>query len=419
MKLISALKTDWFFLFLIITLAILIRSLNFTESLNFSSDQAKFSIKSLEILRGENESLVLIGPPISLQLEGREVYQGGVVYYFLALFLSFGSLDPVKSSYLFMLFSCLMAIPLYYGMKYLSNPDKAKLVTIFYCLLPIFINYTKFLWNPNFQLALLPLLFLCLGLYKKSPKTLWLFIAGIWFGLLLQFHYQLLIGLILIIGYLKFYLKTSFPKILLFLLGSAVGFLPILIFELRNNFSNLQTTIFYLQNFSKFQNSNSSGFFTNQHYFLSLLLITLVIIITYLKKPNIKTISTIGLGLLVLNLFLYFPKPDRGFGMAENWNYADELKAYEAINQEHIEGYNITNLGYDTLAHVQKYLHKKDNLDNKLTDYWEIQKMFVISPKSKDIFNDLTYEVQVVKPFKILKQWEINNNYVLYLLEKA
>ena len=66
---------------------------------------------------------------------------------------------------------------------------------------------------------------------------------------------------------------------------------------------------------------------------------------------------------------------------------------------------NVTNLGYDTLANVQKYLHKKENLGNRLINYWEANKMFVIVPSSKDIFTDPTYEVQVVNPFKILKQW--------------
>lgn len=104
--------------------------------------------------------------------------------------------------------------------------------------------------------------------------------------------------------------------------------------------------------------------------------------------------------------------------MAENWSYPDELKSYNLIQAENIESYNVTNLRYDTLAQTQKYLHKKDNLSENITDYWETTKLFVIALKSKDINSDPAYEVQVIKPYKVLKEWEINQYYKMYLLEK-
>lgn len=416
----SALKTDWFFLLLIISLAIFFRSLNFSESFNFSSDQAKFSIKSLEILRGETAGLLLIGPPISLQLEGKEISQGGVIYYFQALFLYLGNSDPVKSSYLFMLFASFMAVPLFFGVKFLVNTDKAKLITILYCLTPLYVNYTKFLWNPNFQLSLTPLLFLFLGLHKIRNKSRWLFFAGIWFGIIFQFHYQLFIGGLFLIVWLKIYFKNSFSKIILFLLGSIIGFFPIIIYEFKNNFINLNTLFFYLQNFQSFTKTNSGyGFLNNQHYFLSLILITLVIVTPYFKKLNSKIIYALGLLLIIADLFRFTPKPTGAFGMSENWNYQKEQQVFEIIKKENLKKYNLTNLNYDTLALVQKYLHKKENISENLTDYWETQQLFVIAPNSKDIQSDPTYEIQVVKPFTIVKTWPIGNNHSLYLLKKS
>jgi len=415
----SALKTDWFFLLVIISLAILIRSLNFSDSLNFSSDQAKFSIKSLEILRGEINGPVLIGPSVSLQLEGKEFYQGGVIYYFQALFLFLGNLDPIRASYLFMLFSCLMTIPLYKGIKSLINEPSAKFVAICFCFLPTFISYTKFLWNPNFQLSLLPLFFLLLGLYKKHHKIFWLLLAGISFGIVFQFHYQLFIGFLLILAFMKLYLKFTLKKTLIFISGVTLGFLPMIIFELRNDFLNTNTLLFYFEHFSEFSNSNSSaGFFTNRHYFISLLLIVIVLGLTSLKSLNLKIVYSLATFLIAIDLFLYIPKPTQGFGMAENWSYPDELKSYNLIQAENIKSYNVTNLGYDTLAQTQKYLHKKDNLSENITDYWETTKLFVIALKSKDINSDPAYEVQVIKPYKVLKEWEINQYYKMYLLEK-
>jgi hypothetical protein len=316
-----------------------------------------------------------------------------------------------------MIFSSLMIIPLFYGVKFLTSSDKAKFVILLYGLTPLFINYTKFLWNPNFQLSLLPLLFLFLGLYKKQTKNYWLILSGIWFGLILQFHYQLIIGGILLLFYMYFHLKLSGSKIMLFLLGSIIGFLPIIIYELQHNFPNLKTLLFYSQNFKSFNNSNS-GIFKNQHYFLSVSLITAIIIVSFLKRLSTKIIYTAAGLLLVMDLFLYIPKPTHGFGMAENWNYLDEQKAFEIIKNENLKGYNITNLNYDTLATVQKYLQKKENMDKNLTDYWETDKMFVISPNTKNINTDPTYEIQVVRPFEIIHTWPLNANNTLFLLKR-
>lgn len=416
-------RTDWLFLLVLVIIAIFIRSLNYPQSLNFSSDQGKFAIKALEIIRGENEGFSLIGPSTSLQLDGREIFQGGVIYYFLALFLLLGNLDPIKTSFIFMLFSCLMVIPLYFGVKFLTDKNRAILISVLFALSPIFINYTKFLWNPNFQLTLLAGLFLLLGLYKRglvqhNKKSLfWILGAGIWFGFIFQFHYQLFIGGLLLLLYLKFYLKSSFLDILIFISGCLIGFTPILIFELRNNFYNLNTLIFYLQNFNKFRETNSqSNIWVNQHYILSLLMILLVILFSFFSRVSKKLIFLVFMILLIWDVLLFYPKPSQGFGMIKKWSYLDESKAFEIIKSQNLEKYNVTNLGYDTLAYVQKYLHKKDQLE--LTDYWEMEKLFIIAPKSRDIYNDPAYETQVIKPFTIINQWEINPEYNLYLVSK-
>lgn len=420
MTLKALVKTDQFRLTVLVLIAIVIRSLNYSESLNFSSDQGKFSIKALEILRGGNSGFSLIGPSTSLQLDGREIFQGGVIYYFQALFLFLGNLDPIKSSFIFVLFSCFMVIPLYFGVKFLTNKNKALLVSIIFCLFPVFVNYTKFLWNPNFQFSLLPLLFLFLGLYRESKKSIWLLVAGVWFGIIFQFHYQLFVGGLALLLYLRFYLKASFLQILFFIAGSLVGFAPILIFEMRNNFYNFNTLLFYLENFKRFQGTNSaSNPLANPHYLLSLIMIFLVIILSFPLKITQKIVIGIFGVLLIWDLLIFYPKPTQGFGMAANWSYPDEAKAFEIIKSQNLGKYNVTNLGYDTLAYVQKYLHKKDNLDTHLADYWEIYQLFVIAPKSKDISEDPAYEVRVIKPFNLVKQWEINPQYDLYLLQKA
>jgi len=400
---------------MIIALAIFIRSLNFSDSLNFSSDQAKFSLKAVELW--ENREISLIGPSISLNLDGREIYQGGVIYYFLLFFLLLGNFDPLTSSLLFSIFAFSAAIPFYFGLKLLLDKEKALAGTAVYLLLPIFINYTSFLWNPNFQLALMPFLFLLLGLFKKYKRGNLLLISGIWLGLLIQFHYQLVLGLLMILVWLRLYLKISFSQVLIFLLGIVVGFLPILIYEFRNNFYNLNSLIYLLQHLGKLEKSGS--LISHQHYYISLVLIGLVLCLSWVKAISGKVlILMIGL-LIVWDLIIFIPQPKQGFGMAKDWKFEDELEVSQIIKQENLDGYNVTNLEYDSLYYVQKYFTRKDGLAEKVRDYWDTDKLFAVIRQDEELDADPTYEIQIMKPYKILEEWEINPQYRMLLLEKT
>src|SRR3989344_7706520 len=104
-------------------LYIFIRSLHFSEFLNFSFDQAWSSTRILEIWK--NKEITLVGPGSSIVVNGKQILQGSINYYFNLIFLLLGNFDPIISSYLFMLFAGLMIIPLYLGVRYLFNKNVA------------------------------------------------------------------------------------------------------------------------------------------------------------------------------------------------------------------------------------------------------------------------------------------------------
>jgi hypothetical protein len=264
----------------------------------------------------------------------------------------------------------------------------------------------------------MPLFFLLLGLYKQRGKLIYLLTGGICMGIIIQFHYQMVLGLLIVLLWMKFFLKISFTKLALFIGGIIIGFSPLLIFELRNNFYNLNTLIFFAGNFSKLGESNS-GLLSHPHYYLSLLLIVFVLIVSWVKKIPLKAVYGL-IGLLVIwDIFTFIPRPDEGFGMSKNWHYGDEKKVFEIIKEQNLESYNFTNLEYDSLYHVQKYFHQTAGIDSRVKDYWEADKLFAVIKKDEDPDKDSAYEIQVFKPYKELRQWEINNYYRMYLFEKS
>lgn len=192
---------DWVIIFFLILTAVFVRSIHFPYHLNFSTDQASHAARSLEIFR--NKEFTLIGPSISFNFIGRELFTGSIFYYFQLIFLLLGNFDPFVSSYFYMLFSALMIIPLYFGVKMLSGKNSAIFLSILYSLLPFYIDFSRFLWNPNFQFSLTPILILFIGLFAKYKKSIYLFLAGLTSGILLLFHYQYFV---IILGLIVYYL---------------------------------------------------------------------------------------------------------------------------------------------------------------------------------------------------------------------
>ncbi len=100
--------------------------------------------------------------------------------------------------------------------------------------------------NPNLipiQAALC--LYIFIHIVKKQPTIMLSFIWGIVLGIGINNHYQMLGLLVLpVIGFL--YKRVSIKIIIFFLIGMFIVFIPLIIFNLKTNFSTVDGIIFYL-----------------------------------------------------------------------------------------------------------------------------------------------------------------------------
>lgn len=398
-----------FFLFVFI----LIRSLKFNYLFTFFFDQVIFSTQALEIYK--SRSLQLIGPPISISFSGRQIFQGGIIYYVQLVFLFLGHFDPRLSTYLFMIFSSFMTIPLYYGVKWLINQKAALFMLIIYSVFPFYISSTTIMWNANFQFVLTPLVILAMGLFHKNANRVFFLSISFLLGLLLQFHYQYVP---VIFGFFIYYFlikKLGLSYLLIFILGLCIGFSPIIVFELRNNFYNTNTIVLFLTNVKTLFGKKSSINF-NYHYFLSMSFFALLIAAFYLRRFIDKlSLSVLFFGLFTWSFIVFVLYPSR-VGFSKDWTYDDELIVYNIVKHNPIQNYNIVAF-YDTLAHTQKYFLKRDGIDLDFNNYKTNKYLYVIY-KSKDFRKNQAYEMNTFTPSRIIKTWKINNIYNLYLAER-
>ena len=121
--------------------------------------------------------------------------------------------------------------------------------------------------------------------------------------------------------------------------------------------------------------------------------------------------------LIILDTYIYFPKPSHGFGMSPNWNYLMEKKAYEIIKSQNLKNYNIVNPIYDNLSMVIKFHLKKDGVKINYDDYYHNDYLYVIS-KTPNVFNNSAYELNTFVPNKLIKSWKLNEVYNLYLFKR-
>ncbi len=414
-KSIKLFRSNYFVFFVAIIFFITIRSLHFTSALNFSFDQGNGFTHILEMWR--NKEITLVGPASSISADNKELLQGSIIYYFMLIFALLGKFDPIISSYIFMLFCSLGIIPLYQGMKKLANEKVALFMVILYTLLPIFINYTRFFFGPNFLIPLSTILIYLMGLHKTKPKNIYLFLIFAYIGILMQFHYQVVIILvILFIYYFWIPVFTGMTKPLLIMVGGfCVGFSPMILFELKNQFYNLNVIKNYL--FSSKPHSGAPFEFL-PHRYLSISILFFALVGTYFKKYISYTLIIITtIILIILDAFIYLPIPSHGFGMSPNWNYLMEKKAYKIIKKQNIKNYNIVNHIYDNLSIVVKFHLKKDGVNINYDDYYRNDYLYVIS-KNADIFKDPAYEINTFVPNKLIKSWKLNEVYNLYLFKR-
>ncbi|KKR74120.1 MAG: hypothetical protein UU16_C0005G0007 [Candidatus Woesebacteria bacterium GW2011_GWA2_40_7] len=182
----------------VFTLYIFFRSYNLPGRLGFGWDQERDAVTVSNILAGK---LTLLGPRVQ-----------GPSGFFL----------PPYFFYILTPFYLLTGL----------NPIATNVFIIFWS--------TLFAWNP----VVVPLLFISLiyliYLYLKKIKAKYIFLAGIIFGMGLSSHLQFLFIAPMFAPLLIDIFKCKkYKHFILLILGSVIPFVPILFFDLRHNFLNL------------------------------------------------------------------------------------------------------------------------------------------------------------------------------------
>jgi|GEM_PF-3157659 len=379
-----------------------LRLWNLPERLNFSMDQGMFASRSLEIW--QNKEIRLLGPPASPMVEGRQFFQGPLTYYYIIGLGIIGRWNPLVMSWVQVWLILITNLYLWKVIQSKINEKTAWIYLIFVAFCPIFIKYSNFIWNPNILLLTTPLLM------AAFLKKRWL-IFGIIAGLSLQLHFQSVPIVLAILGWLFYYEKR---KIINFGVGVVIGYLPLILFDLRNEFYNIMTIWLWLTGDSK------GKVVLQEYYVLAVALIFVLGLSIWIGRIKWWQRAIVIGVIIIWGLFCILFQQET-IGMPKNWSYTDLITTKQIVLKNVDGKFNVVNLlSGDSRFYPLRYLLIINNKKvEKVDDYKLIDQLFVVDKKGAEekINSSNLWEIYSFGG-KVTASWSIDSFYNLYLLRK-
>ena len=189
--------------FLLILLAIFLRTYNHTDWLYFKMDQARDAFLIANAVENGPEHLPLLGPRAgATDVSSGYLRLGPIFYYFQYLSgVIFHSTSPEVFAYPDLFFSILTILLLYFFSRLYFSRWKSLGVAAMYAFSFIVIEYSRFAWNPNSLLFFTLLSFYGLLKFldseKRREKMVWAAVWGLGLSVGSQLHF---LGLFCLFG---------------------------------------------------------------------------------------------------------------------------------------------------------------------------------------------------------------------------
>jgi hypothetical protein len=405
-------KRPYFTLAIVIIgiLYLFVRFYKFPARLEFRQDQGFFLLESKSTI--ESPRIRLLGPVTSKTYQGRGFFVGSGYYYLLGIVGKIFNWDPllITGFFTFLDFIFYLFFIIFLHRKF--GAFWSLLVFLSISVSPYLIGHSLFFWNPHLLVPLSIAVLHFLDKFFRTKKYLFLSIAAVCWGFAFSCHYSPIFWLPIFIYYIyKSDLSKKFITWFLLIIFVIIGDLPFFIFEIRHQFYNLRTFFFIYSH-----SSNNFGF--TSHYFVFPLLI-FIIYFSLSKMP--KYLFLIILLTVTLYQFVFF-RQNSSFGYIPDWRFPDQLKALNLILADGCpQNYNIaTTISGDTRSYdLRSLLTIKKCPPLPVEIYPQASTVYLIAPPSRPPQTETVWEISSFKPFTVKSMVKLNDNVILYHLEKT
>ena len=260
----------------ILGLFLLFRFVNIGGRLGFGWDQERDAVAVSQILHGD---IKLIGPRV---LGDLGFFLPPYFFYLLAPFYKLFLGSPFSLAYFLGIYDLVFFCVSYLVISKLFNRKTAFAFLLFWSVNPFAVSIDSVSWNPLF----VPLLFVLLLYFSERSG----FVSGMIAGFGLSSHFQFLLTLPVI-----FKKKIKLKFIAFFLAGFFVCLIPLLAFDLKNNFLNLGLLVRFIRGegtrnslafLPVWDNVVSGILATGPNRLVSIVFYLAVLLFLYIKRGN-------------------------------------------------------------------------------------------------------------------------------------
>ena len=310
---INFLKKYWFLIVIFILFAFF-RFYNLDQRIIFDWDQEQFSYQASNIL--EKGNLTLIGPRVN---NDRGFFLGPYFIYLLIPFYLIANLHPNALIIFIITYNIIFFSTSFW---ILNKIFKSKVALVFLSLWAInyqLLNFDTTAWNPILiPLGIMFVLFFLLNIYDNAKAKSYL-LLGLTLGLFVNIHFQFLFIILFSLIFLLISFKKSKVFKIKYVLSLAasffITFLPLFIFDLRNNFLNSKLFLgFFLEDNPALVNDNNVWktvfvnflkpfiYFEKVEY-MWLFLFIILFMTLYLIKKNRSFLKNFYISFLIILIF--------------------------------------------------------------------------------------------------------------------
>ncbi len=233
------------FILLIIILAVFPRAidiLNGNPIFGFDQGREMLAAKNIVV----NHKPILIGTEIGAGVAGISgIFQGPIYYYFLAIpFILFNG-NPIGGVFLMLVFSLLSILFGFYFGKKLFGELGGLILALLMTISPILISQARFMWSPNPPTLFILLSFYFIYLFSKK-KNKYIFLAAFFSGFIYNFELAISVPLSIALAIYSIYIfKRKIKPYFYLILGFVLGYLPMILFEIRHGLIGLKGLVKY------------------------------------------------------------------------------------------------------------------------------------------------------------------------------
>jgi hypothetical protein len=410
-------KKPILFLFLLITLAsVFAHFWNYEKLFGFTLDAPIHLTAAKEMV--DSGKLILVGSSVTTkEVFGRMIFTGPFHYYVLAILGIISNWNVVFISGFYTSLWLIAFVILFFWLNKRFGGVIAILIYTLLSFYPLFIQISKQITNPQF-IPLFGTLFLISLVERK--KSIHYFLAGIFWGLGLNVHYATVLWVFIALFFAVSEIchkKFRLGHWLILILGIMLAEIPLIIFELRHNFYNINTIIFHF----RYGNFSQGYTFNVWYYYVLPFLAPAAFLVGKLLHQIRKTKIYIVVVIFLSALSIYFIALAFGFqgqkiSHYQGWSIATQKEVANMIIKDNEKDFEVAEtISSDTQATDIRWWLKEAGVSVMAVDqYKNARVLYLVTSPERPPETETVWEVSSLRPFKIVTKVELDKGLLFY-----